>query len=109
MHSACYGLLTVITTATYSTTVDEATMSIYTVLIKYVYGTFEISEGVQAPPADIYNIYIFMHVSQTLTDARSNVESDDMVYLTSKGRADKYICRKTSKMKVHVPLPRVLC
>ena len=59
------------------------------------------SGGVQAPPADIYipyiHIYVHIYISQTLTDAKFNVESDGMVYLTSKGRADKDICEKRQK------------
>ena len=59
------------------------------------------SGGVQAPPADIYtpdiHIYMYIYISQTLTDAKFDVESDGMVHLTSKGRADKDICEKRQK------------
>ena len=53
-----------------------------------------LSLGVQAPPADVYTVDI--HI-KTLTDAKFNVESDEMVYLTSIGRADKDICKKRQK------------
>ena len=45
-----------------------------------------------------YNIYtyIHIHISQTLTDAKFNVESDGMVYLTSKCLYHTYICEKRS-------------
>ena len=60
-----------------------------------------LSGGVQAPSADIYipyiRIYTHIYISQTLTDAKFNVESDGMVHLTSKGRADKDICEKRQK------------
>ena len=60
-----------------------------------------LSGGLQAPPADIYipyiHIYMHIYISQTLTDAKFNVESDGMVYLTSKGRAHTYICEKRQK------------
>ena len=60
-----------------------------------------LSGGVQAPPADIYisyiHIYMYIYISQTLTDAKFNVESDVMVYLTSKCRAHTYICKKRQK------------
>ena len=59
-----------------------------------------LSGGVQAPQRTYrHHIYIYMYIyiSQTLTDAKFDVESDGMVHLTSKGRADKDICEKRQK------------
>ena len=75
-------------------------MSIYIVLITYIYGTFEKDSqwrGASTSSGHIYTIYTYIYISQTLTDAKFNVESDGMVYLTSKGRADTYIFEKRQK------------
>ena len=66
-------------------------MPVYIVLITYIYGTFENESqwGVQASPADIYTpyicIYVYIYISQILTDAKFDVESDGIVYLASQG------------------------
>ena len=60
-----------------------------------------LSGGVQATAADIYisyiHIHIYIYISKTYIDAEFDVESDGMVYLTSKGRAHTYICEKRQK------------
>ena len=52
-------------------------------------------------PADIYtpyiHIYVYIYISQILTDAKFNVESDGMNYLASQGHALTYICEKRQK------------
>ena len=78
-------------------------MPVYIVMITYIYGTFENESQWRGArfPADIYtpyiHIYVYIYISQILTDAKFNVESDEMVYLTSKGRALIYICEKRQK------------
>ena len=60
-----------------------------------------LSGGCKVPSGHIYTIYtyIFMHIyiSQILTDAKFNVESDGMNYLASQGHALTYICEKRQK------------
>ena len=45
----------------------------------------------------IYTIYMYIYISQILTDAKFDVESDGIVYLASQGHALTYICEKRQK------------
>ena len=78
-------------------------MPVYIVMNTYIYGTFEKESqwGGARFPADIYtpyiHIYLYIYISQILTDAKFNVESDGMGYLASLGHALTYICEKRQK------------
>ena len=77
--------------------------SIYMVMNIHIYGTFEKESQWRGArfPADIYIPYIhicmYIYISQILTDAKFNLESDGMNYLASPGHALTYICEKRQK------------
>ena len=81
-------------------------MSIYIVLITYIYGTFEKESqwrGASDRSGHIYVIYIYVIyicMYQTYIDAEFDVESFGMVYLASKGRLGKVICEKHTFLNV---------